>query len=442
MKEKIEKKKRKNSMKQAHKIHATPSHPVLAADAIDHAIHAALLAGKKVDKHADQLVCPVATDQHAADNVDDADGKLGEGHAALVDGQGHGLDVELEEDAGRLEGRHLAAVLGDGVLVGQHAALRRLRVVDGGHDVEVVLEAVEVVLGRGLDVVERVDQLWIVLAERQLVDYVAEVEGAVVDVADGAAGVGGIAVADGGDVEVAHDLVDRHAAVDAAALAGRRAGREEGAAPAGGRLEFGLLGVGQHAVDVVFVEVGVVGRGQVVGGRAVERGGFLAQQLAGQDVVEGGVLHIDVQRVARHGHRDVEVDLQRVADRWLDRKRLGDGAVQVQQQLAPRQVDAEQGDDDGERAAARRRHAVGLARFCCPSVRAVLGGVGGWSGAEWSGVELRKASKLVSPDALAPPKSSSFRGLVLLIIGGGRRVSCCWALGWLGRRRRAGLAND
>jgi len=76
--------------------------------------------------------------------------------------------------------------------------------------------------------------------------------------------------------------------------------------------------------------------------RVVERRALLLQDAAGEDPVQRRVLDVDVQRVARHCHRDVEVDLHAVPDRVLDPERLRLRPVQVLQQLVPGQVDAQQ----------------------------------------------------------------------------------------------------
>lgn len=68
--------------------------------------------------------------------------------------------------------------------------------------------------------------------------------------------------------------------------------------------------------------------------------------------------------MARHGHRDVDVDGERVADGLVDAERVRRVAEEVLPQLVPEQDDEGQRDDDAERAAPARprpvlRHRLG-----------------------------------------------------------------------------------
>ena len=45
---------------------------------------------------------------------------------------------------------------------------------------------------------------------------------------------------------------------------------------------------------------------------------FLHKEIAGQDAVHGGILHIDMEVGASHGDDDVEIELQFMTDAALD----------------------------------------------------------------------------------------------------------------------------
>ena len=137
---------------------------------------------------APQLVQPAAADQHAADGVDDAHQQRRQAAAGLGDRQQNRLDVELEEDAGEGVLGHGPALRRHGVLVGEDGVARaedglrgrvavgrgqprrRAARVDGRHDGEVVLEPVEVAVGQGQGLVQRVEQGGVERAEGELLD--------------------------------------------------------------------------------------------------------------------------------------------------------------------------------------------------------------------------------------------------------------------------------
>ena len=102
---------------------------------------------------------------------------------------------------------------------------------------------------------------------------------------------------------------------------------------------------------------------QAVGGGVVEGGFFFCEELAGEDAVERGVLDVDVQRVARHGDGDVEVDLHVVADGFFDDELLRREPFGVDEDFPEKEREGREEDADGYEPAARRRGAVGFARF-------------------------------------------------------------------------------
>jgi len=99
---------------------------------------------------------PVSSDENTADDVDDLDQQADNAVAALVNCQQDGLDIVLDENSRNPSLVHGLALLGHSVLVGED----RLGVdaVDGGNNREVVLELVEVGLGRVDCAIERVDE--------------------------------------------------------------------------------------------------------------------------------------------------------------------------------------------------------------------------------------------------------------------------------------------
>ncbi len=197
----------------------------------------------------------------------------------------------------------------------------------------------------------------------------------------------GVAVAAGGDVEVALDLVEVEAAEDAAAVGD--------AADARGLVPLGPLAAGgDDVMDVLLAEALVVllllallvvvveGAGAGAGdGAAVlvdaelvdaalvdpllPGGGVLLEAGGGEDAVAGGVLHVDVQVLALHAHDHVQVQLHAVPDALLDRERVRLLAPPPPRQLAPHQYARYHRDDDGPLASARRlRHVLGFRLRC------------------------------------------------------------------------------
>ena len=138
-----------------------------------------------------QLIAPAASDQHPADDVHDPDTQRQETATTLADGEQYRLDVELEENAGDALLGYLVRLGGDGVLVGEDGAgggerrvggavqgnpVGECAGVDGGYDGEVVLELVEVRVGGGKGMVERIEEGGVEGPERELIYYVGEVE--------------------------------------------------------------------------------------------------------------------------------------------------------------------------------------------------------------------------------------------------------------------------
>lgn len=152
-----------------------------------------------------------------------------------------------------------------------------------------------------------------------------------------------VAVAAGGNVEIALHLVQIQAAKHATAVR---------PALGPGRLcPLGALATeGNDVVDVLLAKALVVPAGagvdlallvlaqlvHALGIHPLAPGGGLARQLAGrQDAIARGVLDVDVQVAALHLDDDVEVDLHVVADALFDGKGVRLGAAPPAANLGP-----------------------------------------------------------------------------------------------------------
>lgn len=190
----------------------------------------------------------------------------------------------------------------------------------------------------------------------------------------------GVAVSSRGDVEVALDLVEVEATEDTAGIGL--------AANAGGLVPAGLLAASSDdVVDVLLAEALVVGLGlgaavagagdgaavlvdaELVDALGVDPllpgGGVLLEAGGGEDAVPRGVLHVDVQVLARHAHHDVQVDLQAVPDPLLDRERVVLLPAPPPRQLAPHQDERDHRDHHRPLAAAGRlRYVLGFRLGC------------------------------------------------------------------------------
>lgn len=96
------------------------------------------------------------SDKNAANDIDDLDEELEDTVTVLLHCEHDWLDVILDKDARNLALADFLALLSHSVLVGTKVAAAML--VESGHHREVVLEHVEVDLGRVDSTVERVDQ--------------------------------------------------------------------------------------------------------------------------------------------------------------------------------------------------------------------------------------------------------------------------------------------
>lgn len=117
---------------------------------------------------------PVSSDENTADDVDDLDQQADNAVAAFVNCQQDRLDIVLDENSGNPSLVHGLALLGYGVLVGKDGL--RVDAVDGGNDRKIVLELVEVGLGRVDCAIERVDERGVERTVRKLRDDVRKVE--------------------------------------------------------------------------------------------------------------------------------------------------------------------------------------------------------------------------------------------------------------------------
>lgn len=247
---------------------------------------------------------------------------------------------------------------------------------DGGHDGEVVLVAHEMHVGGVARLVERIEEVGIVRAKRELVDMVAEVERLVVQMRLHAKLH--VPVPSGRDVEITLDLVPLQGAVDAAAVDGRALGQL-------GRLlelaAFVLAHVAQHVADVRVLLLGALALLVPLVQARVHAGLHLAQaeqfarvepefeicvfsreQVARHDAVHGRVLHVDVQIAARHRDHNVQVQLEFVAHAALDAEVVRLAAGPPAAQLREGQAQAQDDDREGPLSAASGGGLV--VRFC------------------------------------------------------------------------------
>lgn len=93
--------------------------------------------------------------------------------------------------------------------------------------------------------------------------------------------------------------------------------------------------------------------------------GVAPQQVAGEDAVARGVLHVDVQVRTAHGDDDVEVDLQVVRDALLDAEVVRLVALPPAVQLREGEEQADGEEEGGDLAAAAGGEGVGWFGFGC-----------------------------------------------------------------------------
>lgn len=117
---------------------------------------------------------PVSSDENTADDVDDLDEQADDTITALVNCQQNGLDVVLEEDSGNVSVVDCLALLCNGILVGEDGP--GVDAVHSGHNGKVVLELVEISIGRVDGAVERVLERGVKGTVRKLRDDVRKVK--------------------------------------------------------------------------------------------------------------------------------------------------------------------------------------------------------------------------------------------------------------------------
>jgi hypothetical protein len=210
-----------------------------------------------------------------------------------------------------------------------------------------------------------------------------------------------VAVAAGGDVEVALDLVAVEAAEDAARVCGAPDARRLG--------ELLLLLDAQVVVHLEVVHVPAASDLtsiqlmhallSVLARPLRPARGVLAQQIASERAVASGVLHVDVQVGAPHADDDVEVDLHVVRDALLDGKRLGCGAREPARGFGPCQPDACEDERDSPSGRVAALHEVRLLRFGCRSQYVYR--------VYYHDKHPRNASKLLTMPPLDGPNASS-----------------------------------
>lgn len=93
--------------------------------------------------------------------------------------------------------------------------------------------------------------------------------------------------------------------------------------------------------------------------------GVAPQQIAGEDAVARGVLHVEVQVRTAHGDDDVEVDLQVVRDALLDAEVVRLVALPPAVQLREGEEQADGEEEGGDLAAAAGGERVGRFGFSC-----------------------------------------------------------------------------
>lgn len=175
-----------------------------------------------------------------------------------------------------------------------------------------------------------------------------------------------VAVAAGGNVKVALDLVEVERAVDAAAVGA--ATKTRGPAPFGALLAEGdnvvdvllakallvVAGDAQPALAGVDAAVGVVA--ELVDALGVDplgpRGRVALQLGGGEDAIARGVLDVDVDVVALHVDDDVEVDLHVVGDALFDGKVVRLGAAPPAADLGAHEDEGDEDHGDSPLAAA------------------------------------------------------------------------------------------
>lgn len=116
----------------------------------------------------------MSSDENTADDVDDLDEQADDTVAALVNCQQNGFDVVLEEDSGNVSVVNCLALLCNGILVGEDGP--GVDAVHGGHNGKVVLELVEVSIGRVDGAVERILERGVKGTVRKLRDDVRKVK--------------------------------------------------------------------------------------------------------------------------------------------------------------------------------------------------------------------------------------------------------------------------
>lgn len=154
-----------------------------------------------------------------------------------------------------------------------------------------------------------------------------------------------ISVASRRDVEIALDFVALETPIDPAALSHR-------SSPPHPRrpLELLLLDPAHFAQHMPNMRIllflpHVLRIGQLMrsfhGGPVTPIGRILVQQVAGEDAIAAGVLHVDVEIMAEHGDNNVQVDLELVRHAFLDREEMGFMALVPAEELA-------EGEEEGE----------------------------------------------------------------------------------------------
>lgn len=196
----------------------------------------------------------------------------------------------------------------NGVLIRSQPPPGGERLVDGRHDREVVLELIKVSLGASHHAVERVNEFRVVLTKTQLIDHVREIEGLMIDVLPGIP----VTVSLRSDMEIPLHPIHVHAPIDPTAV-------PVSALRPRGFAELALPCLLQNFIDMILATANL---DEPVRARVVEGGRVFLEKVRSEDAVRGGILDVNVERVAVHSDRDVEVDLHLVADAWFDKEVL------------------------------------------------------------------------------------------------------------------------
>lgn len=196
----------------------------------------------------------------------------------------------------------------NGVLIRSQPPPGGERLVDGRHDREVVLELIKVSLGASHHAVERVNEFRVVLTKTQLIDHVREIEGLMIDVLPGIP----VTVSLRSDMEIPLHPIHVHAPIDPTAV-------PVSALRPRGFAELALPRLLQNFIDMILATANL---DEPVRARVVEGGRVFLEKVRSEDAVRGGILDVNVERVAVHSDRDVEVDLHLVADAWFDKEVL------------------------------------------------------------------------------------------------------------------------